>query len=49
MGLYNFSDEPKTAAAIHSGGIYKNLLTGETMNISEMIVPAQGFFWLKRV
>lgn len=49
VGLFNFSDEPKTASAIHSGGIYKNLVTGETLNISEMTVPAQGFVWLKRV
>ena len=49
VGLFNFSDEPKTAAAIHSGGAYKNLVTGETLNISEITVPAQGFFWLKRV
>ena len=49
VGLFNFSDEPKTASAIHSGGVYKNLVTGETLNISEMTVPAQGFVWLKRV
>ena len=49
MGLTNFGDEPKTASAIHSGGAYKNLVTGETLNISEIVVPAQGFFWLKRV
>ena len=49
VGLFNFSDEPKTASAIHSGGAYKNLVTGETLNISEIVVPAQGFFWLKRV
>ena len=49
VGLFNFSDEPKTASAIHSGGTYKNLVTGETLDISEITVPAQGFFWLKRV
>ena len=49
VGLFNFSNEPETAAAIHSGGRYQNLVTGETLNISEITVPAQGFFWLKRV
>lgn len=49
VGLFNFSNEPETAAAIHSGGTYRNLVTGETLNISEITVPAQGFLWLKRV
>lgn len=49
VGLFNFGNEPETAAAIHSGGRYQNLVTGETMNISEITVPAQGFLWLKRV
>ena len=49
VGLFNFSDEPKSAAAIHSGGVYRNLVTGDTLNISEITVPAQGFFWLKRM
>ena len=49
VGLFNFSNEPKTAAAIHSGGVYRNLVTGDTLNISEITVPAQGFFWLKRM
>ena len=49
VGLFNFSDEPKTAVAIHSGGTYRNLVTGENLNISEITVPAQGFLWLKRV
>ena len=49
VGLFNFSNEPKTAVAIHSGGTYRNLVTGENLNISEITVPAQGFLWLKRV
>ena len=49
VGLFNFSNDPETAAAIHSGGRYQNLVTGETLNISEITVPAQGFLWLKRV
>ena len=47
LGLFNFSDEPKKAA-LHADGTYQNLLTGETMGISDITVPAQGFFWLKR-
>lgn len=49
MGLFNFSSETRTAAALHSEGQYEDLLTGETRNISGITVPAQGFFWLKRI
>lgn len=49
IGLYNFSDEPKTAVALHSDANYLNLMTGVTVNISEITVPAQGFYWLKRI
>ena len=49
LGLFNFSDTPKTAAALRSGGEYRDLITGETRNITGIRVPAQGFFWLKRV
>ena len=49
LGLFNFSDTPKTAAALRSGGEYRDLITGETRNITGICVPAQGFFWLKRV
>ncbi len=49
LGLFNFSDEPKTAAAITSEGAYVDLMTGKEMRISRLTVPAKGFFWLKRL
>ena len=49
IGLYNFSDEPKVARALHSEAKYLNLMTGDIMHISEITVPAQGFYWLKRI
>ena len=48
LGLFNFSDQEKTASGLQSGGTYRNLLTGEKQSISAITVPAQGFLWLKR-
>ena len=49
LGLFNFSDEPKTAETLASEGAYMNLMTGNKMHISRITVPAKGFFWLKRL
>lgn len=49
LGLYNFSDDPAAASAIHSEGTYQDLMTGETRDISEIVVPGQGFYWFKRM
>ncbi len=49
VGIYNFSSEDRTASGLRSGANYQNLVTGEVMNISQITVPAQSFFWLKRL
>ena len=49
VGLFNFSDTSKTAWAIRSSGKYRDLITGEMRDITEITVPAQGFYWLKRI
>ncbi|MGN0978092.1 MAG: amylosucrase, partial [Faecousia sp.] len=49
VGLFNFSDTPKTAWALHSSGKYRDLVTGDIRDITEIRVPAQGFYWLKRM
>ena len=49
VGLFNFSDTSKTAWAIRSSGKYRDLITGEIRDITEITVPAQGFYWLKRI
>lgn len=49
IGLFNFSNEPRKAGALRSSGKYLDLITGETRNITEIDIPAQGFFWLKRM
>ena len=48
LGLFNFSNEEKSAHALHSSGIWQDLLTGEDRVITGMTIPAQGFCWLKR-
>ena len=48
LGLFNFSNEEKTANALRSGGIWQDLLMGEDREITGISLPAQGFCWLKR-
>ena len=48
LGLFNFSNEEKSAHALHSSGIWQDLLMGEDRVITGMTIPAQGFCWLKR-
>lgn len=48
LGLFNFSNEEKTAGALRSGGIWQDLLMGEDREITGISLPAQGFCWLKR-
>lgn len=48
LGLFNFSNEEKTAHTLHSSSIWQDLLTGEDREITGITLPAQGFCWLKR-
>ena len=48
LGLFNFSNDEKSAHALHSSGVWQDLLTGEDRVITGMTIPAQGFCWLKR-
>ncbi len=49
VGLFNFSDSPKTAHAVRSDSPYQDLMTGEIIRISQITVPGKSFFWLKRL
>ena len=49
VGLFNFSNETKNARNIVSEGIYRDLISGESKNITGVTLPAQGFLWLKRL
>ena len=48
VGLFNFSREPKTAALSLSGW-YRDVLTGEDRQLTQVSLPAGGFFWAKAV
>ena len=48
IGLFNFSEYEKTAWITEAEGVYVDLLTGEERTVSEITVPAYGFYYLKR-
>lgn len=48
IGLFNFSEFEKTAWIGEKDGIYRDLVTGTSMEASAVTVPGNGFFWLKR-
>lgn len=48
VGLFNFSDEPKTAHAVQSGSLYQDLITGKCVSVNQITLPGKGFLWLKR-
>lgn len=49
VGFFNFGDTPAFACKVYSSGKYKDLVSGEERDISNMEIPAQGFAWMKRV
>lgn len=48
IGLFNFSEFDKMAWINEQDGEYEDLLTGAVMRASGVMVPGNGFFWLKR-
>ena len=48
VGVFNFSEYPKRAWIHQNDGMYVDLFTGEEYRCNEIMVPANGFFWLKR-
>ena len=48
VGLFNFSEFSKMAWINEQDGEYEDLITGETMKASGVMVPGNGFYWLKR-
>ena len=47
IGLFNFSQEPRTAWIDEKDGQYEDLMTGETMYASGVQLAGHGFCWLK--
>lgn len=48
IGLFNFSEFEKMAWINELDGEYRDLITGNTMQASGVMVPGNGFYWLKR-
>ncbi len=48
IGLFNFSESDKTAWIDQQDGMYTDLLSGREMRASGVLVPGNGFFWLKK-
>ncbi|MCF2683894.1 amylosucrase [Faecalicatena contorta] len=47
IGLFNFSDQPKTAW-MQETGIFRNLMTGEKVELKNIVVPGHDFLWCKK-
>ena len=48
VGLFNFSESTRTIH-LEDNARYTDLVTGEERKISRITVPAQGFYWLKKL
>lgn len=48
LALFNFSSHTKTAW-LQEDGIYKNLVTGNIMQLKDIILPAHSFLWAKKM
>ena len=47
FGIFNFSSQDRTAW-MQEDGEYRNLMTGEKMEMKDVQVPGHGFVWAKR-
>ncbi|MDD7740886.1 MAG: alpha-amylase family protein [Lachnospiraceae bacterium] len=45
VGIFNFQDETRTAWLNLGGEVYENLLTGLRMGLTNVAVPANGYYW----
>ena len=48
LGIFNFSEHEKTVRINGAEGEYVDLLTGQERTVSEIHIPAYGFYYLKR-
>lgn len=49
LGLFNFSEDDKTAWINETDGEYQDLMTGIIRKACGVDIPGYGFFWLKKV
>ena len=48
IGIFNFSDSEKTAW-MQEEGTFRDLITGQTLELKDVVLPAYGFMWCKRI
>ena len=48
IGIFNFSDSEKTAW-MQEEETFRDLITGQTLELKDVVLPAYGFMWCKRV
>ncbi|MGN0316225.1 MAG: alpha-amylase family protein [Fusicatenibacter sp.] len=49
VGIFNFQDETRTAWLDLGGEVYENLLTGVRMGLTNVTVPANGYYWFLKI
>jgi amylosucrase len=49
VGLFNFSEQNRTAWINEEDGMYEDLITGRQMHASGVDIPSYGFYYLKRM
>ncbi|MBO5460778.1 MAG: alpha-amylase family protein [Ruminococcus sp.] len=48
IGIFNFSEDDKTAWINETDGMYEDLLTGDKLEAKDVKIPGNGFVWMKR-
>ena len=48
FGIFNFSTSDRIAW-MQEDGIYENLISRETMELKDVLIPAHGFIWAKGI
>ena len=48
IGLFNFSEQEKTAWIRETDGSYSDLISGDAVDPVDVLVPAYGFYYLKK-
>ena len=47
LGLFNFSESGQTVRLHDMDGVYTDLVSGENIDLTEVTIPAYGFYYLK--
>lgn len=48
IGIFNFSEQNRTACLDEQDDMYVDLITGQKLSVKSVDVPAYGFYWLQK-